>query len=147
MFRQTQCTALPDIILLVFPTYDSVQTPIRSGNLFVCLQQNPANFIRPRTAKCMTADLVLRHSSLPSRVLSSSRFSRAEKPRCPVCIPFQLSQHHLIPITLIIAARDVSERRRERQRVEHGESSHLREQECKWSRAALRSLQWQQQQQ
>lgn len=83
---------------------------IKPCNLFVCLRQNPANFIKARPAKCVTADLVLRHASLLSRVLSSSRFSRAEKPRCPVCIPFQLSQHHLIPITLIIAARDVSER-------------------------------------
>lgn len=32
------------------------------------------------------------------------------KSHCPDHIPFQLSQHHLIPITLIIAAGDASER-------------------------------------
>lgn len=82
---------------------------IKPQNVLVCLQQNPANFIKARAAKCVTADLIVLRASLLSRVLSSSWFSRAEKPRSPVCIPFQLNQHHLIPITLIIAARDVSE--------------------------------------
>lgn len=53
--------------------------------------------------------------------LCASWHSRAEKPRSPVCVPFQLSRHHLTPISLIraargcgIAARPVCNRARER---------------------------------
>lgn len=62
---------------------------IRPCNLFACLQKNPSNFIKARaTGKCMTADLVLRHASQLSHVLSFSQFSRVEKSCCPVYIPF-----------------------------------------------------------
>lgn len=56
------------------------------------------------------------------------------KSHCPGHIPFQLSQHHLIPITLIIAAGDASERAGESGRGNKmAPNSHYREQECKYS--------------
>lgn len=55
---------------------------------------------------CMTTLDLLCSPSL-SRVLLFQLIFRAEKPRSPVCIPFQLSQHHLIPISVIIATGDV----------------------------------------
>lgn len=45
---------------------------IEHFNLFVCLRQNTGSFIKAGAAECVTAHLVLRHVSLPSRVLSSS---------------------------------------------------------------------------
>lgn len=57
-------------------------------------------------------DCELPHSAMPPYSLLvfplPADFPRVEKPRSPICIPFQLSRYHLIPITLIIAVRDAS---------------------------------------
>lgn len=65
---------------------------------------------RPRPLPCFpTASCSLFPADFPVR----------KSPVAPICIPFQLRQRHLIPITLIIAARDVSDRgKREREATE-----------------------------
>lgn len=67
---------------------------------------------RPRPLPCFPA---------ASCSLFPADFPVRKSPVAPICIPFQLSQRHLIPITLIIAARDVSDRgKRERERSNGG---------------------------
>lgn len=104
VYKSCSCNlnVLPNSVHVYCPTWHHLfsvanirqhSDSIRPCNLFACLQQNPSNFIKARAAgKCMTADLVIRHASLLSHVLSVSQFSCAEKSRCPVYIPFQLSQ-------------------------------------------------------
>lgn len=118
----------PDIIILAA----NIQRQSDSTglyNLFACLQQKPSNFIKGRAAgKSMIADLFIPPDS---RIFLQCIFFCVVRSHCPDCISSQLSQHHLIPITLIIPARDASE---SGESGRGNKNSHYREQECKYSK-------------
>lgn len=152
VYKSCSCNlnVLPNSVHVYCPTWHHLfsvanirqhSDSIRPRNLFACLQQNPSNFIKARAAgKCMTADLVIRHT-LPtvSRTLLRPIF---------LCGKVPLPRLHSFPIKPASSDSNYSNYSSQGCEWERGErgmaSLHTKESR---NASVVRSLQWQQQQQ
>lgn len=146
-FFQTQfmCIASPDIICLVSPTYDNAQTP---SGLVICLCVYDR--VLPISLMLEQPNAWLQTSPPPCL---PTVWCALFQPIFP-CGKAPLPRLHSFPIKPTSSDSNYSnyssqgcewvsewEGERERQRLEHGEPSHLRELECKCSQEASGSLQ------